>query len=255
MNLEVVGRVGAHGILYTVISLSAAILLGVILGKSLKIDQTTSMLISAGTAICGGSAIAAIAPVLRAKSTQVSVSLATVFCLNAVALVIFPPIGHHFNLTEQAFGLWSALAIHDTSSVVGASLQYGHHALEVRTTVKLARDLWIIPLTLVVGMLWKSDDSEADASGAKPKGKKPWFILGFLIAAALVTWVPALNGPGHIVADISKRALVFTLFLIGSGLTRATIKAVGIRPFLQGLALWIVMASGTLFAITQEWIQ
>lgn len=253
MNLIVVGQVGLAGIGYTVIGIASALILGTVLGKLLKIEPETSLLISAGTAICGGSAIAAISPVIRAKPQVVSISLGTVFILNAVALFIFPLIGHHFNLSETQFGLWAALAIHDTSSVVGASMQYGAHALQVGTTVKLARALWIVPVSFGIGLLWARKNKAADA-GAAGKAKKPWFILGFLLMAALVTWIPVLQEPGHVVEAIAKRLLVLTLFFIGSNLTKETLKSVGIKPFVQGLILWIVIASCTLGAILAGWI-
>lgn len=253
MNLIVVGQVGLAGIGYTVIGIASALILGTILGKLLKINPETSLLISAGTAICGGSAIAAISPVIRAKPQEVSISLGTVFILNAVALFIFPLIGHHFSLSETQFGMWAALAIHDTSSVVGASMQYGAHALQVGTTVKLARALWIVPVSFGIGLLWARKNKAADASAAG-KAKKPWFILGFLIMAALVTWIPALQEPGHVIEGIAKRLLVLTLFFIGSNLTKETLKSVGIKPFVQGLGLWIVIASCTLGAILAGWI-
>jgi uncharacterized membrane protein YadS len=177
----------------------------------------------------------------------VSVSLAVVFLLNACALFLFPLIGHHFNLTEHQFGLWSALAIHDTSSVVGATLQYGQSALEVGTTVKLARALWIVPVTLALGMLVKAP---VDGDTTQPQKRNwPWFILGFLIVAALVTWVPELATAGHYVELVAKRLLVLTLFLIGANLTRDTLKTVGVAPFINGLILWLIVASATLIAI------
>lgn len=255
MNLEVVGRVGLQGIGYTVIGIFTAFVVGSLLGKLLKIEKDTSLLITMGTAICGGSAIAAIAPVIKAKHTEVSVALGTVFMLNAVALFIFPWIGHHFALTEGQFGLWSALAIHDTSSVVGATLQYGPHAVEVGTTVKLARALWIVPIAMLIGFVRARQERSDANTAAAGKAKKPWFILGFLMAAALVTWVPALQGPGHQVEMIAKKLMVLTLFLIGSSLTRATIQSVGIKPFVQGIGLWIFMASSSLAAIYYGLIQ
>ena len=245
MNLEVVAKVGLHGIAYTVIGITVATVIGTLLGKLLKTDPNTSLLVTMGTAICGGSAIAAIAPTIRAKHNEVSVSLGTVFILNAVALFVFPGIGHYFHLDETQFGLWSALAIHDTSSVVGATLQYGPHAVEVGTTVKLARALWIVPVTLVISWIYSKQNQGTHTE----KAKKPWFILGFLIAAALVTWIPSLTGIGHSVEMVAKRFLVLTLFLIGSGLTKETLKSVGIRPLVQGIVLWIVMGAGTLTAI------
>jgi uncharacterized integral membrane protein (TIGR00698 family) len=252
MNLVTVAQVGASGIGYTLISIGLAFAVGLSLAKVLKIEENTGLLVTVGTAICGGSAIAAVSPVLRAKAHEMSVALGIVFLLNACALVIFPSIGHAFGLSESQFGLWSALAIHDTSSVVGASMQYGPHALEVGTTVKLARALWIVPVTFAFG-LFVARYRPGGAGEAKPK--KPWFILGFLIVAAVVTWVPELKGAGHGVETIARHALVLTLFLIGTNLTPATLKAVGFKPFLQGLGLWIVMAVSTLVAIAQGWIR
>ena len=250
MDLNVVGRVGLQGIGYTVVGISLSLFLGFILGKTFKTEKNISILISVGTAICGGSAIAAVAPVIRAKHHEVSVALGTVFILNALALVIFPSIGHALNLSQHQFGLWSALAIHDTSSVVGASLQYGAEALQIGTTVKLARALWIVPVTLLIGY-FVAKQSEGEN---KQKAKKPWFILGFLIAAALVTWIPVLQSVGQVVDTVAKRLLVMTLFFIGSNLTKETLRSVGIKPFLQGVCLWLVVASATLEAITLGWI-
>lgn len=251
MSLDVIGRAGEQGIVYTITGITFTMGAGLLLGRMLSTSRDTSLLVTVGTAICGGSAIAAAAPAIRAKSHEVSVALAIVFILNAVALVLFPWIGHHFALTEIQFGLWSALAIHDTSSVVGASLQYGPRALEIATTVKLARALWIIPVTFILALTWKSG-ADRQAAG---KAKRPWFILGFVLAAALVTWVPALQEAGRLVASGSRRALVFTLFLIGSGLTRAALKTVGVKPFIQGFFLWVLVASGTLAAIFAGWIK
>jgi uncharacterized integral membrane protein (TIGR00698 family) len=216
----------------------------------IRIERDTSLLVTVGTAICGGSAIAAIAPAIRAKSHEVSVALATVFFLNAVALFIFPWIGHYFSLSQAQFGVWSALAIHDTSSVVGAAMQYGARALEIATTIKLTRALWIVPVTLVVGMVWNRGNPDAPAG----KATRPWFILGFLGAAALVTWVPALKPAGHVVFVGAQRSLVVTLFLIGSGLSRAALQVVGRRPLIQGFVLWVLMGTGTLGAILLGWI-
>jgi uncharacterized integral membrane protein (TIGR00698 family) len=247
MNLESVARVGFQGIGYTVISIASVIALGMLLKRLFKVEDEIALLVTIGTAICGGSAIAAVTPVLRAKSHSVSVALGTVFILNAVALVIFPPIGHFFHMTERAFGLWSALAIHDTSSVVGATVTYGKIASEIGTTVKLARALWIVPVTLAIGYV-KRDANE----GEETKAKKPWFIIWFLIAAALVTWMPGLQPAGHVVDSIAKRLLVLTLFLIGLGLSRETMKSVGLRPLFLGVALWIITATVTLVLIQNE---
>ena len=252
MNLAVIGQVGFQGIGYTVIGISVAIAIGTFLGKKLHTPKDTSLLITIGTAICGGSAIAAVAPVIRAKSHEVSVALGIVFLLNAIALFIFPAIGHYFSLTQSQFGLWCALAIHDTSSVVGASLQYGAEALEIGTTVKLARALWIVPVAFLVGYIRSRNATDKLATG---KGKKPWFILGFILAAALVTWIPTLQPLGHQIEGLAKHLLVLTLFLIGSSLTLQTLKSVGFKPFIQGTLLWIIMAAGSLFVIATGWVK
>jgi uncharacterized integral membrane protein (TIGR00698 family) len=250
MNLIEVGRAGVHGFVYTVIGITLTMTIGLALGRMIRTERDTSLLVTVGTAICGGSAIAAIAPAIRAKSHEVSVALATVFFLNAVALFIFPWIGHHYGLSQMQFGVWSALAIHDTSSVVGAAMQYGARALEIATTIKLTRALWIVPMTLAVGMIWNRSNSDAPAG----KAKRPWFILGFLAAAAFVSWVPAVKPAGHMVFVRAQRFLVVTLFLIGSGLSRSALRTVGQRPLIQGFVLWVMMGSGTLVAILLGWI-
>jgi uncharacterized integral membrane protein (TIGR00698 family) len=245
MNLVEVGHAGIHGFLYTVVGISLTITLGLALGALLRTERDTSLLVTVGTAICGGSAIAAVAPAIRAKHHDVSVALATVFSLNAVALFIFPPLGRHLGLGQMQFGVWSALAIHDTSSVVGAAMQYGTRALEIATTIKLTRALWIVPVTLAVGVFWNRGHN----SGGAGKIKRPWFILGFLAAAALVTWIPALKPAGRAVFVAAQRSLVLTLFLIGSELSREALQSVGRRPLIQGFLLWLAMGSGTLGAI------
>jgi uncharacterized integral membrane protein (TIGR00698 family) len=250
MDLRVVARVGAHGIVYTVLGITTALLLGALLTRLLKVTRDVGTLITVGTAICGGSAIAAIVPVLRPKEHEASVALATVFLLNAVALFLFPAIGHAFGLTDQQFGLWSALAIHDTSSVVGAAVAWGGKAVEIATTVKLARALWIVPLTIAVAQ-WHS---RTHAGAARGKAARPWFIAGFVLAAALVTYVPALQPAGHVVARVAKQALVLTLFFIGASLTRSSLRAVGARPLALGVLLWIAMASLSLAAIASHLI-
>jgi uncharacterized integral membrane protein (TIGR00698 family) len=250
MNLAVVGRVGAEGFVYTAVGITLTLLIGWALGRAMKIDPETSLLVAVGTAICGGSAIAAVAPAIRAKNQSVSVALAIVFILNASALVLFPWMGHQLGLTQKQFGLLAALAVHDTSSVVGTALQYGKEALDIATTVKLARALWIVPVTLLFGFLWRDKSGEKSAQ----KAKRPWFILGFLIAAAIVTWVPALKEPGELLASLARRSLILTLFLIGSGLSRETIRTVGPRPFAQGTLLWVIVTSVTLFGLCFGWI-
>lgn len=249
MNLLVVGKVGFEGVGYTAITILLSLAVGLALGKALGVARDASLLISAGTAICGGSAIAALSAAIRAESEDVSVSLATIFLLNAAALFIFPPIGHHLALTETQFGLWSALAVHDTSSVVGTAMQYGPRALEVGTTVKLARALWITPLTFAVGYFYSR---RVGATGGKIA--KPWFILGFILASAIVTWVPGTQEAGQWLASASRSLLVLTLFLIGSNLTKATLKSAGLRPMVQGVLLWIVAGSTSLYAICEGWI-
>ena len=250
MDLRVVARVGAHGILYTVTGILVALALAALLARALRVERNTGILIGVGTAICGGSAIAAIVPVLRPKEHEVSVALGTVFLLNAIALFIFPPIGHLAGLDDAQFGLWSALAIHDTSSVVGAAVAWGGKAVEIATTVKLARALWIVPLTFVVAA-WHRRTQGDTGHG---KARRPWFIAGFIAAAALVTYVPGLQAPGHVVSAVAKQALVVTLFLIGSNLTRGALKAVGVRPLAQGVLLWIAMAGLSLAAIASHLI-
>jgi uncharacterized integral membrane protein (TIGR00698 family) len=249
MNLKEVVHAGASGFLYTAISITFALSLGVLLGKILQVGKTQSLLISFGTAICGGSAIAAMGPVLDANDEEMAVSLGTVFVLNSVALLLFPFIGHAVHFTETQFGLWAALAIHDTSSVVGASAKYGPIALAIGTTVKLARALWIVPLAIATAM-WKH---------SKAKVQWPWFILYFCFAAVVASYVPrwAPQSEGYFLAlnRLGRAALTVVLFLIGSGISRNTLKEVGVRPLIQGVALWIVVASVSLWAIHVGWIK
>jgi uncharacterized integral membrane protein (TIGR00698 family) len=242
MDLRMVLRAGAHGAAYTVLSIAFALAAGAVLSRWLRVGGAVGTLISVGTAICGGSAIAAMVPVLRPKEHEISVALATVFLLNAVALFAFPFVGHLLHLSDAQFGLWAALAIHDTSSVVGAAVSWGGKAVAIATTVKLARALWIVPLTIVVGHLHKRE-------GGAGKARRPWFILGFVAAAAIVTYAPALQPVGHAVAAVARQALVVTLYLIGLGLTRGSLKVVGPRPLLLGLSLWVTVASVSLCAI------
>lgn len=250
MNLNVVFEVGLSGVSYTVVGIACTLLVGWLLGGLLKVNKDSGTLISVGTAICGGSAIAAVAPIIKAKSEDVSVSLVTVFMLNAAALIIFPWLGHHFHLTEEQFGLLSALAIHDTSSVVGSAAQFGPKALEVATTVKLTRALWIIPISLLFVALQKWNSEKSSNS----KLKKPWFILGFLIMAALVTYFPDFKGVGANINDCAKRFLVMVLFLIGSNCPKSALKEVGIKPLLMGVILWFLVSVSTLSAIKLGWI-
>jgi len=243
MNLERVLRVGAAGFAHTALSIAAVFAVGALLSKLLRTERTTSLLVIVGTAICGGSAIAAVAPAVGAKPQQTSVALAVVFLLNALALVLFPAVGHGLSLDPRSFGLWSALAIHDTSSVVGASLQFAPEALSIATTVKLARALWIIPMTLVLSRVWRSNDSASSAP------KRPWFIAGFVAMAAIVPWIPALRPAGQWVAAASRQVLVLTLFLIGAGVSREALRTVGAKPIALGALLWIAVATLSLAAI------
>lgn len=246
MNLGVIGRVGAQGVVYTMVGISSTMALGWVLSRWLRIGSHTGTLISVGTAICGGSAIAAVAPVLQAKEQEVSVALGTIFILNAIALCVFPWIGTQLNLSQQAFGLWSALAIHDTSSVVGATMHYGAEALTVGTTLKLARALWIAPVALIISVIHARSQG---STGKRAAIKIPWFILGFLAAAALVTVLPALQPTGQLMSMVAKRSLVLTLFLIGANLTPSALKKVGWRPLIHSILLWISVGGATLAAV------
>ncbi len=239
MNLTEVLRVGASGFLYTAGSISFALLLGWLLGHLLRVEKTASFLISAGTAICGGSAIAALAPILQADDEAMAVSLGTVFVLNSVALLLFPAIGSALHLSQTQFGLWAALAIHDTSSVVGAAAKYGAIALAVGATVKLARALWIVPVSVAT--------ATARKSGAQIQW--PWFILFFCLAAVANSYLPALHAVDAQLNHLGVLGLTVTLFLIGTGIHRQTLREVGIRPMLQGVLLWIVVGVGSLWLI------
>ncbi|MBQ9772598.1 MAG: putative sulfate exporter family transporter [Lentisphaeria bacterium] len=251
MNLLEVLQAGAHGLIYTFIGITAGIGLGVLAGKLLKLPKNTVYLVSVGTSICGGSAIAAAAPVLKAKSHDIAIASATVFTLNAVALLIFPAIGHWLGFSQAQFGYWSALAIHDTSSVVGAGMQYGPEALEIGTTVKLARALWIVPVTMFLSMFIAEKEP---GEKSRIKFKVPWFIPGFLIAAALVTWIPAIAPAGNFIKGLSKYFMIVTLFLIGSNLSREKLKELGLRPVLQGAILWIILSAAWCSAIALGWV-
>ena len=240
MNLPQVLRAGADGVLYTAVGISLGLGLGIWLGKRLKLTRDSLMLISVGTSICGGSAIAAAAPVLKAKAHDIALATAIVFLLNAVALLIFPPLGHLLGFDQSQFGLWSALAIHDTSSVVGATMQYGDQALEVGTTVKLARALWIVPVTLFLSWL-VNRGQETERRGFRLR--VPWFIPGFLIAALVVTLLPATRTLGGQLQELSKHLMLLTLFLIGSNLSFSRIRELGIRPVIHGVVLWVILAT------------
>jgi uncharacterized integral membrane protein (TIGR00698 family) len=239
MNLHEVVRAGRSGFIYTALGISFSLIAGLAIGKFLGIGGNASYLITAGTAICGGSAIAAIGPILRADNEEMAVSLGTVFILNSIALLTFPPIGNVLHLTQSQFGLWAALAIHDTSSVVGAAAKYGAQALVVGTTVKLARALWIVPLALVT----------AAVKHSKTRVPLPWFILFFCLAAVVNTYVPAFANFDRWAFSAGRLGLTATLFLIGTGISVVTLKSVGWRPLLQGVLLWIMVAAVTLYLI------
>lgn len=239
MNLQASLASGKEGMLFTIISVIGTLLIGMFIGcKVLKLNRNTSYLISSGTAICGGSAIAAVGPIINAKDTDMSMALATVFILNAIGLFLFPILGHWLGLTQQEFGTWAAIAIHDTSSVVGAGAAYGEEALQVATTIKLTRALWIIPLALVTSVIFRSE------------GKKisiPWFILFFILAMLINTYLLA-DYPeiGKFIAGIARKGLILTMFFIGASLSVDVIKSVGIRPLLQGVLLWIIISAASL---------
>jgi uncharacterized integral membrane protein (TIGR00698 family) len=244
MDLHQVLQVGRSGFLYTACSITFALLLGWALGKALHVEKQISFLVSTGTAICGGSAIAAIAPITDAGEEEIAVSLGTVFTLNAVALLVFPLIGTALHLSQTQFGLWSALAIHDTSSVVGATAKFGAVALAVGTTVKLARALWIVPLSLGTAVATKS----------KSRIQWPWFILFFCLAAVANTYLSSFSAVYPTLRHLGILGLTATLYLIGTGLSMKTLRQVGVRPLLQGILLWIVVAAGSLALIRNGWI-
>jgi uncharacterized integral membrane protein (TIGR00698 family) len=244
MDLQQVMQAGRSGFIYTAGSISIALLLGWGLGRLLQVKQRISYLISAGTAICGGSAIAAIAPITNASQEEIAVSLGTVFVLNSIALLTFPAIGTALHMTQSQFGLWAALAIHDISSVVGATAKFGAVALTVGTTVKLARALWIVPLSVGTAM----------ANRSKARIQWPWFILFFCLAAAANTYVHIFQCAYPVLKHLGGIGLTVTLYLIGTGLSVKTLREVGVRPFLQGILLWLFVAVGSLALIRSGWI-
>ena len=239
MNLHASLASGKEGMLFTIISVIGTMLIGMFIGmKILKVNRDTAYLISSGTAICGGSAIAAVGPVIKAKDSDMSVALATIFVLNAIALFIFPTIGEWIGLTQQQFGTWAAIAIHDTSSVVGAGAAYGEEALQVATTIKLTRALWIIPLALVTSVIFRNSSNKISI---------PWFILWFVVAILLNTYVlDGMPQVGKAIAGVARKGLIITMFFIGASLSTDTLKAVGIKPLVQGVMLWVLISLGSL---------
>ena len=240
MNVTNALQAGKEGVIFTIISIIGTLIIGYFVGKFLKIEKKTSFLITAGTAICGGSAIAAISPVIKAEEKQISVALGTIFILNSIALVLFPVIGHALKLSQTQFGLWCAIAIHDTSSVVGAASKYGAQALEVATTIKLARALWIIPVAFAATFFFKNKNT---------KIKIPYFIGLFVLAMVLNTYLPLVQHISHYLTGIAKAGLTLTLFLIGCGLNRKLLQSVGFKPLIQGGLLWLLISAAGLCAV------
>jgi uncharacterized integral membrane protein (TIGR00698 family) len=239
MNLHQIVRAGRSGVVYTAVGIAVTMLLGIYLGRALAVGRKVSFLTTVGTAICGGSAIAAVAPIAHATDEEIAVSLGTVFVLNSIALLLFPPIGYALHMSQPQFGLWAALAIHDTSSVVGAAAKYGNEALAIGTTVKLARALWILPIALFTAYKLKS----------KSNVQWPWFILLFCLAAFANTYLPQFSSAYTILSRAGRIGLTVTLYLIGTGLSKATLKQVGTKPLVQGVLLWAVAAIASLLAI------
>ena len=233
-------KTGKESLVITILSITTTLILGWILTKVLKIDLKLGYLISSGTSICGGSAIAAVAPVIQAKPKQISVALGVVFLLNSIALFVFPAIGHYLDLTQKEFGLWAAIAIHDTSSVVGSALTYGEEALRIATTVKLARTLWIIPISILSMFLFKTKDGRI---------KIPWFILFFIIAILMNSYLAIPDVITNSIVTISKRLLIVTLFMVGATLSVNDIKQTGFKPFILGSILWIFISVASLIFI------
>ena len=248
MNLKEVYRAGRDGIAFTIVTIFGTLVLGWVVGRLLGVKDKTSSLVSAGTAICGGSAIAAVGPAINADAEEMSVSLGTVFVLNSVALFLFPVIGRLLGLSQTEFGIWSAIAIHDTSSVVGAAAAYGQEALAVATTVKLARALWIAPVAIMFMFIYRGRNGDH-----KAKIAFPWFILLFLLATVARSYAPETILPSIFdsIVNVGKAGMTITLFLIGAGLSRKMLKMVGVRPLLQGVILWIVISITALAAVSK----
>jgi uncharacterized integral membrane protein (TIGR00698 family) len=255
MNLHEVLKAGRSGFIYTALGISFALLAGLSLGKLLQVRGNSSFLITAGTAICGGSAIAAIGPIVQANEEEMAVSLGTIFILNSIALLIFPPIGNALHLSQSQFGLWAALAIHDTSSVVGAATKFGPQALVIGTTVKLARALWIVPLALVTAAIKRNRSKDAAYGATRSlRVQFPWFIAFFVLAAVLNTYLPAFEWPAKWLFTLGRLGLTATLFLIGSGISQDTLKEVGWRPLLLGVLLWLGVGLTSLYFIRTGFI-
>ena len=242
MNLQESLKSGSEGMLFTVVSVVGVMALGVLVGYWLHINRKTAYLISSGTAICGGSAIAAVGPVLKANENEMAVSLGVIFILNSLGLFIFPPLGHIFEMTQQQFGTWAAIAIHDTSSVVGAGEAYGEEALQIATLIKLTRALWIIPLAIATMFIFRDKTAKISI---------PWFIFIFVLAMVVNTYVTLPAWFGSSMVWIAKRGMVVTLFLIGASLSIASIRSVGVKPLLQAVLLWVVISVSSLFVVLE----
>lgn len=240
MNVNESLRSGAEGMMFTIISVIGVMAIGGLIGYWLHLNRKTSYLIASGTAICGGSAIAAVGPVLKANDQEMAVSLGVIFILNAIALFIFPPIGQFFDMTQEQFGTWAAIAIHDTSSVVGAGEAYGPQALQLATLIKLTRALWIIPLALFTMLIFRDKSSKISI---------PWFIFLFIIAMVLNTYCNLPTGLTQALVWIAKKGLVLTLFLIGASLSITAIKSVGIKPLLLAILLWLIIGISSFIVV------
>ncbi len=240
MNITESLKSGSEGMLFTIVSVVGVIIMGIAIGYWLHINRKTSYLIASGTAICGGSAIAAVAPIVKASEQEMAVSLGVIFILNAIALFIFPPIGHYFELSETQFGTWAAIAIHDTSSVVGAGETYGPLALQTATLIKLTRALWIIPLALITMLIFRDKSSKISI---------PWFIFLFIGAMTINTYCTIPQQLTDSLLWIAKKGLVITLFLIGASLSINAIKSVGIKPLILAIALWIIIGASSLIVV------
>ena len=253
MNLPAVLRLGFDGSLFAATTIGTTLLLGRWLGHRLALDSKTSLLVSAGTAICGGSAIAAVSSVIGASEAEIAVSIGTIFLLNAVALYVFPIAGHLLHLSQDQFGLWAGVAIHDISSVVGAGMSYGQDSLQTAIAVKLSRTLWIVPLTLAIALRISRRQKQTTAGSPKNRNFKiaaPWFIGFFLLASLLSSYVPMVYGWAPHLSEVARRGMILVLFLIGTSLSVRALKAVGWRTVASGLTLWLVISIGSLLAIT-----
>lgn len=245
LELSILLEVGKNSVSITAITITIVLITGYYLGKIFKLDKKLSTLISSGTAICGGSAIAAVAPSINANSSQIAISMGIVFLLNAVALIIFPPIGHLLNMTQEQFGIWAAIAIHDTSSVVGATVSYGVEAAAIGTTVKLTRALWILPVAFIFSKIHKSES----------KAKFPYFLIGFIVASIISSYLPWLSSLWELLAVSGKQLMIGILFLVGLSLSPKELKIIGLKPLISAILLWLIIAIGSLAIILSSHCQ